>query len=300
MNESSDAALPQPEGDVQDIVPPETRTGAGSYDAYYFAHSCGRPYQRDQSWLDFFGSIAERIVRDIRPGTVLDAGCAMGFLVESLRQRGVEAFGMDVSEYAIQNVHPDIRPYCWLGSVVDALPRAYDLIVCIEVLEHLLPRDAERAVENLCQHTDDMIFSSTPFDYKEATHVNVQPPEYWAELLAHNGFWRDIDLDAAFITPWAGRFRRSRDPLPRAVRAYERKLWLLQKENVDIRGLTDEMRSDLASQEQELQNLRARVTDSEHTIQALTAQLASVTRSRIWRTGQFVRRMLPVLHKPTL
>jgi SAM-dependent methyltransferase len=268
-----------------------------AYDEYYYAHDCGRPYQRDDEWLGFFGGIADHIVHDIAPRTALDAGCAMGFLVESLRDRGVEAFGLDISPYAIERVRADVLPCCRVASISEPLPQRYDLIVCIEVLEHLAPPEAELAIANLCAHTDDVLFSSTPDDFREATHVNVQPPEQWAELLAHNGFWRDIDFDATFITPWAGRFRRSRDPLPRAVRAYERKLSLLQKENVDIRGLTGEMRSQLAAQEQELQNLRARVTDNEQTIQALTAQLASITRSRSWRMDQFVRRMLPVLHK---
>lgn len=40
-----------------------------------------------------FDSIAERLVKDICPKTVLDAGCAMGFLVETLRQKKVEAWG---------------------------------------------------------------------------------------------------------------------------------------------------------------------------------------------------------------
>ncbi|MCX7840707.1 MAG: class I SAM-dependent methyltransferase, partial [Anaerolineae bacterium] len=106
----------------------------------------------------------------------------------------VEAFGIDVSEYALQQVHPDFRSYCWLASVTDPLPQKYDLIVCIEVLEHLTARDAERAIENFCQHCDDVLFSSTPHDYKEVTHRNIQPPEYWAELFARYGFFRDMDF----------------------------------------------------------------------------------------------------------
>ena len=34
------------------------------YDADYYAHGCGRPYQRDDEWLAFFGKIADRIVQD--------------------------------------------------------------------------------------------------------------------------------------------------------------------------------------------------------------------------------------------
>ena len=31
---------------------------------------------------------------------------------DDLRKRKVEAFGVDISEYAIEHVHVDIQPYC--------------------------------------------------------------------------------------------------------------------------------------------------------------------------------------------
>ena len=207
------------------------------FDAHYYAKYCGRPYQRDESWLSFFGGIADQIVQRIQPKTVLDAGCAMGFLVEALRQRGVEAYGVDISEYAIRNVHPSIQPYCWTGSVADPFPQRYDLIVSIEVLEHMSQNDALKAVENFSNFSDDVLFSSTPFDYKEATHFNVQPPEIWGELFARHGLLRDTDFDASFITAWAVRYRRKAAPTPEIVRDYERKFFLLWKENSDLRSL---------------------------------------------------------------
>ena len=47
--------------------------------------------------------------------------------------------------------------------------------------------------------------------------MNVRPPEYWAEQFARQGFVRDVDFDASFITPWAVRFRRSAEPLHRVI-----------------------------------------------------------------------------------
>jgi len=85
------------------------------FDATYFATGCGLPYERNAHWLGFFGGIADRIVREINPRTALDAGCAMGFLVEALRERGVEAYGVDISEYAISQVHPSVKPYLPAG-----------------------------------------------------------------------------------------------------------------------------------------------------------------------------------------
>ena len=154
------------------------------FDAHYYAHGCGRPYQRDQEWLDFFDKIAGHIQKEIQPESVLDAGCAMGFLVERLHVRSITAYGVDISEYAIANVHESIQPFCRVGSVSEPFPQRYDLIVSIEVLEHMPKEESELAIANFCRFSDDILFSSTPFDYKEATHFNVQPPEYWAAQFA--------------------------------------------------------------------------------------------------------------------
>jgi len=230
------------------------------YDAFYFAQNFGIPYERSKHWLGFFNMIAEQIVKSIQPKTVLDAGCALGFLVEGLRQRGVDAVGVDLSDYDIDNVHPDVQPHCWLGSVTDPLPHKFDLIVSIEVLEHLSPRDAEKAVENFCRFSDDVIISTTPTHYGEATHFNVQPPEYWAELFAREGFFRDIDYDASFITHWAVRFCRKSLPVHCLVRDYERKFYLLWKENTE---LCDRLSSkeNLERKVQKLQNAQNELND---------------------------------------
>ena len=241
------------------------------FDAFYYTHGCGRPYQRDDQWLQFFGAIADRIVSDINPSSVLDAGCAMGFLVEKLRERGVEAFGVDISEYAISQAHPDMRPFCWVGSVAAPLQRRYDLIVTIEVLEHMPQDEAERALANFCQATDDILFSSTPLDYKEASHLNVHSPEYWATLFARHSFYRDVDFDASFITPWATRFRRRNDPAPRLISDYERRFWLLWKENTDLRSLALDLRAKIAG-------IAPRLTELEGTTAIHQAQVAVLNR----------------------
>lgn len=213
------------------------------FDAHYYATGCGAPYERNEAWLNFFGMIADRIISDIRPASVLDAGCAMGFLVEALRRRGVQAWGVDISDYAISQVHPDVREFCRVGSITEPFERRYDLIVCIEVLEHMPSAEGERAIANLCAHTDDVLFSSSPRDFAEATHVNVQPPEYWAERFARRGLFHDLDFDASFITAWAMRFRRSDEPVHGLVRGYERRLARVQEENSQLRAALREMRT---------------------------------------------------------
>src|SRR5262245_34919071 len=176
---------------------PETET----YGRCYFQRYGGMPYEKSEHWIRFFGGIADRVAAEIGPRRVLDAGCALGFLVEAMRERGIEAFGVDGSEYAIAHVPEAVRPFCWRGSVTDPLREQYDVIVCLEVLEHLTREDGEQAIANLCAHTRDILFSSSPTHYSEATHLNTQPPEYWAAQFARHAFYRDVDFDASFIAP---------------------------------------------------------------------------------------------------
>lgn len=257
------------------------------YDTHYYACECGRPYQRDEEWLKFFGSIADHIVQDIHPTTVLDAGCAMGFLVECLRERGVEAYGIDISEYAIQNVNPVIASYCSVGSIVDPFPQRYDLIVCIEVLEHMPTRKAESVPLNFAMYTDDVLFSSSPFDYSEVTHINVHPSEYWAALFAKQGFFHDLDFDATFLTPWAMRFRRQNDPFPRVVQAYERKLGLLLRENTDLHNANLELYRQL--KREDFETLERNLAEREAYISHLERLIAGYEQGRFIRLMKWLR-----------
>jgi GT2 family glycosyltransferase/2-polyprenyl-3-methyl-5-hydroxy-6-metoxy-1,4-benzoquinol methylase len=180
---------------------------------YYAKHLGGVPYQRNEPhWLKFFGDIAESVVRALNPRTVLDVGCAMGFLVEAFRQRGVHAYGIDISEYAISQVIKDTQPFCRVASATEPLPsdfpNRYDLITCIEVLEHLPEHDARIAITNMASKTECILFSSTPHDFEEPTHVNVQPVIYWLQLFAEHDFYPDLRFDASHISPQAFLLRQ--------------------------------------------------------------------------------------------
>lgn len=205
------------------------------YNELYYLTGLGQPYERNAEWLDFFQKLADRILADLQPASVLDAGCAFGFLVEGLRNRGAEAWGVDISAYAISQAAPEVAPFCRVHSISSPFERQYDLIVTIEVLEHLPWDQAQAAIANLCQHCQRILFSSTPEDFKELTHITVRPPEVWAEVMARNGFFRDLDYDASYLTPWAALFTRAGLTPPRLVRAYERRFYEVWKENNVLR-----------------------------------------------------------------
>jgi SAM-dependent methyltransferase len=215
---------------------------AALYGEQYYRHDCGLPYERNEHWSRFFGGVADAIVRELHPRSVLDVGCAMGFLVEELRLRGVEAWGIDISEYAIGKVHESVADYCavWSAaaeSLPEGFPQTFDLVTCIEVIEHLPDPDVLPALENLTRYADRLLFSSSPEDYTEATHLNVKSPDDWSARLAGFGMWRNLDLDASFLTPWAVVYDRHVPVPPELVASYER-AYVLQR--TEIRALRAE------------------------------------------------------------
>lgn len=218
------------------------------YGKYYYSHCCGDEYVRNENWLGVFRHFANCISSGIAPLKVLDAGCAKGFLVEALREKGIEAFGVDISEFAIGQAYEAIRPFLAVASLTEPLVQKYDLIVSIEVLEHIPAPQALIALENICSATEDVLFSSSPFDYAEPTHINVHPPEYWAAAFARHGFYRDFDFDGSFLTPWAVRFRKDlkKNPLE-IVAQYERKFWQLSQADQGSRVFATKLQNEIAA-----------------------------------------------------
>lgn len=283
-----------------------------AFNEYYYRNCCGQPYDRNETWLRFFGLVADRIVADINPRTVLDAGCAIGLLVEALRDRGVDARGVDISSFAIESVPEPLRPYCAEGSIAEPFGQRFDLIVCMEVLEHMPAGEADRAIANIAAHADDVLFSSTPFDYREPTHVNVRMPEDWAEAFARHGFHRDVDFDASFITKWAVRFTRRGVPAHRIVRDYERRFWPLRTAEQDARAYSldlqqrlealEKERDRLAPFEPEVRDLRILRGDLEAAANRLRQELtgarttiAAMENSLFWRARMAMVRLRRML-----
>lgn len=106
-------------------------------------------YQYDGRWQ----AVAARLVMhySLRPGArVLDVGCAKGFLVADLRELGIDAFGIDVSEYAISK---SLAPRHTVIADAREIPQwratahgPWDLIVSINTLHNLERGDLARVL----------------------------------------------------------------------------------------------------------------------------------------------------------
>jgi SAM-dependent methyltransferase len=223
--------------------PPSGRDAGQLYGRWYYS-SYEMPYEED-NWRHFFGGVADAIVAQLRPATVLDAGCAKGFLVAALRERGVDATGFDVSEVAIAEAPDSVREHVRVGSLTDPIDGHYDLVTCIEVIEHLDPADAATAVSVLAAASDRVLLSSTPGDRDEPTHVNIQPPERWSQLFAAQGMFRDFHHDPAYLSPWATLYHRAAPSVVDLVLDYDRAWSALRAETVDQRKALLDMQGQL-------------------------------------------------------
>jgi ubiquinone/menaquinone biosynthesis C-methylase UbiE len=100
-------------------------------------------YRYDGRWL----SVAKDIIAHfgLKPGMrVLDLGCAKGFLVKDfmLAEPQLEAFGLDVSEYALKHCEDAVVGRLHLGSA-DSLPfpdKSFDCVLSINTI-HNFDRD---------------------------------------------------------------------------------------------------------------------------------------------------------------
>ncbi|HEX9271471.1 MAG TPA: methyltransferase domain-containing protein, partial [Candidatus Binatia bacterium] len=276
------------------------------YDKEYFEKHFNPPYRRNETqWLDFFNHIAEQLVQSLKPRTILDVGCAIGFLVEAFWRRGVRAYGIDVSEYAITQVPEDLKGFCSVRSVIEPLPenfpQSYDLLTCIEVLEHMPPDEGKMAIKNMASKTRCILFSSTPHDLVEPTHVNVRPVIYWLQSFAEVGFYPDLRFDASFVSPQAFLLRKTRpkaneDILPFFADSINKKFHInaQQEEIARLAQSNQELRrrveSEVAKRDHEIQSFRSMRQQLQTEINQMSAERAQVLQGLATKEIEMIER----------
>ena len=97
-------------------------------------------YAYDGRWVPVARDLVSRY--GLGPGSrVLDVGCAKGFLVRDLAMGhpGVEAFGLDISGYAVAHGHTEVAGRLLVGNA-RALPfpdKCFDAVISINTVHNL-------------------------------------------------------------------------------------------------------------------------------------------------------------------
>jgi SAM-dependent methyltransferase len=175
--------------------------------AYYAAH---------YAWRHEYEAIAHWIWNNLRPRRVVDFGCGNAFILQTLRRLSpwIEVTGVDGSEAALAVAEPEIRPFLRLGDLTRRLELGIglaDLVISTEVAEHLPPGAAETFVGTICRHSGDtVLFTAAPPGQSDPRHVNMQPPGYWRELFAAQGFEPRPELVQSYQRELDGEIRVAR------------------------------------------------------------------------------------------
>ena len=209
--------------------------------------------------IGFFDSIAERIEKEYHPSMVLDAGCGAGYLVAALRKRGITAYGIELSDDAVSHLQDGAKGYCFRGSIAEGFPRelpgTYDLITCIDVLDHLTSEDSTRAVKQLCAKSGMILFSALP---DEPTDISMQRLKHWEGLFAEQGFYHRLDVDCGFVSPQVILLCKA-ESVGNEISAHEKELRALSVEN-------QRLKEELSAQTAELEKAKTEYASALETL----------------------------------
>jgi SAM-dependent methyltransferase len=143
-------------------------------------------------------------------GSILDVGCGAGAWLNSALRLGVpDVLGVDGTYVDLKQLEIPQQRFIAadLAGLTPAALRAdprvgarrFDLVMSLEVAEHLGPEHAAAFVDLLCDMGPLVLFSAA-IPYQGGTdHRNEQWPSYWAELFAKRGF---VAIDAIRGAIW--------------------------------------------------------------------------------------------------
>lgn len=132
---------------------------------------------------DYCDTLASQLFDKYGACRILDIGTGCGYLVKRLRELGCEAFGLDISEYAVSESHGNVL----LGSVVD-MPfkdKCFDVVHSQGLWEYVAESDIERAyaeclrVGRIQVHNYDTIGSGIG----EENFATLKSREWWEQKL---------------------------------------------------------------------------------------------------------------------
>jgi glycosyltransferase involved in cell wall biosynthesis len=141
----------------------------------------------EKPWAD---RLAVWIKQELDPKSVLDIGCGPGLYVDSLIDQGVDATGIDIDD-RVENRFALRRQ-----SLFDLEDEQADVVLCMEVAEHLPASQADQMVEQVCNTVNGaLIWTAAVPGQQGHGHINLQEPAYWEEKILRHGLKRNKDRE---------------------------------------------------------------------------------------------------------
>lgn len=163
------------------IIGPDT-----IYDDQYYEK------MNQEAWFRDSDRFADALIAEFDPESVISLGCGTGRNLSPLYERGVSVHGVDGSVKAIKNgMIP--RDYLELHDLRDPYsPESeFDLVLCIEVLEHIPAKFADVVVESIVNSGEWIVVTAAEPGQGGTHHVNEQPHSYWKQTFRkHNATYQ--------------------------------------------------------------------------------------------------------------
>jgi glycosyltransferase involved in cell wall biosynthesis len=185
------------------------------YDRGYFEDGTKSNWQDGYQWPSFAGVFTDTaaFLTSIfgEANSLLDVGCAKGFLVRTLRERGKLCWGVDHSRWALEHADPIARPFLAQARAETlAAQRRFDLVLAFDLLPQLTEDQACRFLERARELASTGIVAvirsfETEADearYREAgedgdlSHILMRTRAWWHERFLRAG-WRQDGLHRA-------------------------------------------------------------------------------------------------------
>jgi SAM-dependent methyltransferase len=131
----------------------------------YRKHTSDNPFQR--KLIDRFHARIIRIVTDLQPETLLDAGCGEGFVADALLKAmpWAKITGFDVLQESVKLAQlRNPRATFSLGDIynIEHEDNSFDVVYCLEVLEHL--QEPDRALKEMARVAKRAVVMSVPHE----------------------------------------------------------------------------------------------------------------------------------------
>ena len=135
-----------------------------------------------------------KLVTVFEPKKVMVLGCARGYLVRAFREVGVEAYGVDISEWAVKNADEKAKDYVYLGDIAD-LSRwkngEFDLVVAADVLEHISREKLPQVLDEIARVCSKNVYALIPVVdvwRQDRSHISILPSQWWIKQFKQRGF----------------------------------------------------------------------------------------------------------------
>jgi SAM-dependent methyltransferase len=143
------------------------------------------------------------------PTSLLDVGCGIGVWLKAALDlglkdvQGVDGVPIQPEDLVIPESIFQVRNFTDPFS----LGRQFDVVLCLEVAEHIPEEHAKTLIDSLVSHSGTIIFSAACPGQEGQNHVNCQWPFYWQRLFNQRGYvcsdeLRDVLWGDSRVEPW--------------------------------------------------------------------------------------------------